>query len=112
MSDPGPDTLLERSKFFREHVQTILNLATGALVISVTFLNSRDTLQQRDSLRLSWVLLVVAISLGLAYNYVLSVYVRREGKSYGSLLSGLSLIFHVTFLAAILFLLRFGLANV
>ena len=112
MSDPGPDRLLERSRFFREHVQTILNLATGALVISVTFLNARDNLLQRNSLRWSWVLLVVAISLGLAYNYVLSIYVRGEGKSYGSLLSGLSLVFHVTFLAAVLFLLQFGLANV
>ena len=44
MSDLGPDRLLERSKFFREHVQTILNLATGALVISVTFLDTRDSL--------------------------------------------------------------------
>ncbi len=112
MSDPGPDRLLERSKFFREHVQTILNLATGAFVISVTFLNARESLLQRESLRFSWVLLVVTICLGLGYNYVLSIYVRREGKSYGRLLNGVSLVFHVAFLAAMLFLLRFGLANV
>ena len=111
MSDPGPDRLLERSKFFREHVQTILNLATGALVISVTFLNARARLLQRESLRFSWVLLVVTISPGLAYNYVLSIYVRREAKSYGRLLNGISLVFHIAFLAAMLFLLRFGLAN-
>jgi hypothetical protein len=35
------DTLLERAKFFRDHVATVLNLATGSLVLSVTFLHDK-----------------------------------------------------------------------
>ncbi|MGA8431643.1 MAG: hypothetical protein WB729_17600 [Candidatus Sulfotelmatobacter sp.] len=48
--------LLERSKFFREHVASVLNLATGALVLSVTFLhNEEGHLKQTWLLERCWI---------------------------------------------------------
>jgi hypothetical protein len=106
------DALLERAKFFREHVQTILSLATGSFVLSVTFLHDiAPKPQHADYLRRSWGIFVLTIVFGLIYNYVLSIYVRVEGKKYGNLLSFISFLFHSSFVAAIYYLLRFGSAN-
>ena len=111
-ADSKTDSLLERAKFFREHVQTILTLATGSFVLSVTFLHDiAPKPQQADDLRRSWAIFVASILLGLIYNYVLSVYVSVEGKKYGNLLSAISLLFHLSFVVAIYYLLRFGIAN-
>jgi hypothetical protein len=41
MADGDDNPLVERAKFFREHMTTVLNLATGALVLSVTFLQDQ-----------------------------------------------------------------------
>jgi hypothetical protein len=112
MSNGEPASLLERAKFFREHVQTILNLATGSFVLSVTFLHDiAPKPQHADFLRRSWMIFGVTILLGLIYNYVLSIYVTIEGKKYGVLLCIISFIFHSSFIAAIYFLFRFGAAN-
>jgi hypothetical protein len=35
------NSLLDRAKFFREHAAPVLNLATGWLVLSVTFLHDQ-----------------------------------------------------------------------
>jgi hypothetical protein len=106
------ESLLDRAKFFREHVQTILSLATGSFVLSVTFLHDiAPKAQHVEYLKMSWVVFVLTILLGLVYNYVLSIYVAVAGKKYGTLLSIISLFFHASFVAAICFLLRFGSAN-
>lgn len=106
------DALLDRAKFFREHIQAILTLATGSFVLSITFLHDIATKPQHaDYLKRSWAALVVTILLGVIYNYVLSVYVRVAGKSYGQLLSGISALFHLAFLVAIYYMLRFGMVN-
>ncbi|MGB2605741.1 MAG: hypothetical protein WBC78_19215 [Candidatus Sulfotelmatobacter sp.] len=104
--------LLERAKFFREHVQAVLNLATGALVLSVTFLHDKPSIRNSRDLRVSWVLLVAAIFLGIVYNYVLAIFTRPGGKRYGTFLTVLSLIFHAAFFAAVVFMSLFGLSNI
>jgi hypothetical protein len=112
LANGAAESLLDRAKFFREHVQTILSLATGAFVLSVTFLHDiAPKAQHVDYLRKSWWIFVLTILLGLIYNYVLSIYVVVEGKKYGTLLSGISFLFHASFVGAIYFLLRFGTAN-
>jgi membrane-bound acyltransferase YfiQ involved in biofilm formation len=106
------DVLLERAKFFRDHVATVLNLATGSLVLSVTFLHDQaGHLKQSWLVRRSWWFLFIAIFFGVAYNYVLNAYVREEGVRYGFLLKLLSGLFHATFVVAVCYLLRFGLWN-
>jgi uncharacterized membrane protein YdcZ (DUF606 family) len=63
------DELLERTKFFRDHVATVLNLATGSLVLSVTFLHDHmKDLKQTWLLKRSWWLLFFGIFFGVAYN--------------------------------------------
>ena len=114
MSNGSTESLLDRAKFFREHVQTILSLATGSFVLSITFLHDIVTKapQHVEYLRRSWEVLVLTILLGLVYNYVLSIYVTILGKRYGRTLSVVSFFFHASFVLALYFMLRFGTANV
>ncbi len=112
MANGTSDPLLERSKFYREHGQTIISLATGSFVLSVTFLHDiAPKAKGVNLLKTSWYLFVAAILLGLVYNYVLSIYVRVKGDKYGPLLTGISLFFHASFAIAMIYLLRFGTAN-
>lgn len=112
MSNGNSASLLESAKFFHEHVQTILSLATGSFVLSVTFLyDIAPKAQHVEYLKRSWGIFVATIVLGLVYNYVLSIYVTNAGKRYGKVLSTVSFFFHGSFVAAIYFLLRFGTAN-
>jgi membrane-bound acyltransferase YfiQ involved in biofilm formation len=108
----GNSSLLDTAKFFREHIQTILSLATGSFVLSVTFLHDiAPKAQHVEYLKRSWGIFVATIVLGLIYNYVLSIYVTNDGKRYGTVLNVVSFFFHGCFVAAIYFLLRFGTAN-
>jgi hypothetical protein len=112
LTNETAELLLDKAKFFREHVQTILGLATGSFVLSVTFLHDiAPKAQHVEYLRTSWGIFVLTILLGLTYNYVLSIYVSVSGRKYGNLLSGISLLFHLSFVAAIYYMLRFGTAN-
>src|SRR5215510_2320125 len=102
----------EAAKFFREHVQAVLNLATGSLVLSVTFLhNLGSNLVNKQYLRWSWMLFICTILLGIAYNYVLGIHVRIEGRCFARVLFAISTIFHLSFLVAVYYLARFGLSN-
>jgi len=108
----GKKLFLERAKLFREHIQTVLSLATGSLVLSVTFLHDiAPHADNKESLRLCWVLLVWTIILGVAYNYLLSIYSKNEGKWTGRLLVTVSFVFHGLFIAALYYLTCFGLSN-
>jgi hypothetical protein len=112
VSNGSSESLLDRAKFFREHVQTIVSLATGSLVLSVTFLHDIAAKAQHvEFLKRSWEILVLTILLGLIYNYVLSIYVTVAGKRYGKALSLVSFFFHISFVVALYFMLRFGTAN-
>ena len=112
LTNGSSESLLDRAKFFREHVQTILSLATGSFVLSVTFLHDiLPKAQHVEYLRRSWGIFVLTILLGLTYNYVLSIYVSLAGKQYGNLLRVISFLFHVSFVVAIYYMLLFGTAN-
>jgi hypothetical protein len=107
------DPLLQRASFFREHVSTVLNLATGSLVLSVTFLHDQfGHLRNTWLLKRSWWLLAFAILFAVAYNYTLNIFVKDDGARYGGLLKILSFLFHLAFVVAIFYLFRFGLWNV
>jgi hypothetical protein len=59
------DSLLDRAKFFREHVRTILTLATGSFVLSVTFLHDiAPKPQHAEYLKRSWVVFGPSSSQG------------------------------------------------
>jgi hypothetical protein len=112
VANGSSESLLDRAKFFREHIQTILSLATGSFVLSVTFLHDiAPKAQHVEYLKTSWGVFVVTILFGLIYNYVLSIYVAVAERKYGTLLSGISFFFHASFIAALYYLLRFGTAN-
>lgn len=112
MANGNPDPFLERAKFFREHVQAIITLAAGAILLSLTFVHDLAPQAEHGSyLVTSWWIFLATILLGLSYNYVLAIYVTMEGKRYGHLLMIISFVFHASFVAAIFFLLRFGTMN-
>ena len=112
LSNGSSESLLDQAKFFREHIQTILSLATGSLVLSITFLhNVEPKAQHVENLKWSWEIFVASIVLGLVYNYVLSIYVANGGRRYGMVLRTTSFLFHLSFVAAVYFMLRFGTAN-
>lgn len=110
---PDSDPLLERAKSFREHAMAVLNLATGSLVLSITFLHDQSAhLHSAWLLKRAWWLLFLSILFGVAYNYFLNIHRRDEGKRYGGMLRVLSFLFHGFFVFAVSYLLRFGLCNV
>lgn len=105
MTNGASESLLDGAKFFREHVQTIMNLATGCLVLSITFLHDISAKAQHiEYLKRSWEILVLTILLGLIYNYVPSIYVTVEGKRYGKVLRVVSFFFHASFVVALYFM--------
>lgn len=107
------EALIDRARFFREYMGTVLNLATGSLVLSVTFLHDKaNHLVGAWLLKRSWRFLLTTIFFGVMYNYVLDLYVAAKGQSYGGLLKFLSAIFHLAFFIAIAYLFRFGLGNI
>ncbi len=113
MADGDDNPLIERAKFFREHMTTVLNLATGALVLSVTFLHDQaGHLQGMWLLQRSWLCLLVTIFCGVAYSYILDLYIKFKGSQYGVVLLVLSFAFHASFLVAICYLFRFGVRNI
>jgi hypothetical protein len=104
--------LMEKAKLFREHVQSIITLSTGALALSITFLHDIATKHAGAwLLERAWYGLVTAIVLGLLYNYVLLAYVKANGLSYGKLLGAISILLHVTFLGSLVYLVRFAETN-
>jgi hypothetical protein len=115
---PGPQksdssgSFLERAKFFREHVQSVLNVATGALVVSVTFLHDLQKAQGLSYLRRSWECLLATIFLGILYNYILAIRTRPNTENLSGLLFTISAIFHIMFCISMWYLGQFGLANI
>jgi hypothetical protein len=104
---------LEKAKLFRDHVQGVLALATGSLVLSVTFLHDKgNTVADIADLRFSWIFFMLAILAGIAYNYVLAIYAIRQRDFFRNLLVVFSSCLHALFLVAIFFLARFGLDNI
>jgi hypothetical protein len=72
-------TIDKRFEFFQDYVKTVLNLSTGALVLSVTFLHdivgigsehgTAKPIQCRGLLALTWILFLGSIFGALYYLY-------------------------------------------
>lgn len=103
---------LEKTKLFRDHIQGILALATGSLVLSVTFLHDKgNSISDTPDLRYSWIFFCATILMGVAYNYVLAIYTNKQRPFFKGLLTFFSSLFHGLFVVAVFFLARFGLSN-
>ncbi|HKT46621.1 MAG TPA: hypothetical protein VJP87_03785 [Candidatus Acidoferrales bacterium] len=112
LANATSNPLMEKAKLFRDHVQSIVTLATGALALSVTFLHDIATKHTAGWLiERAWYGLVATVVLGIFYSYVLLAYVKADGRSYGKLLGGLSVFLHAAFLGALVYLVRFAMAN-
>jgi hypothetical protein len=104
--------LIEKAKLFRDHIQSIITLATGALALSVTFLH--DIAAKHAELWLikrAWAGLVLSVALGIISNYVLLLYTKKNGDKYQISLAATVILLHVGFLSSLVYLVRFGQAN-
>jgi hypothetical protein len=105
---------------FKAHVNGIVTLATGALVLSATFLKDipLTTKQYEWWLKLSWMLLSISIVSGVSYSYVLTMLVNnrdcwpRDNCAHRSWLMWLNLFLHLSFLLAIIAFMVFALLSI
>ena len=105
-------SFLDKVKFLQEHIKLILTLATGSLVLSVSFLQRLGSdFKGRGFLRVSWLWLFVSILAGVACNYLLTLHLNSKENWYGPVVTVVSFILHICFAAAMVYFLRFALAN-
>lgn len=105
-------TFLDKIKFLQEHIKLILTLATGSLVLSVSLLqNLGKTFRGKEFLHRSWLWLLASILAGVACNYILTVYLNSKKNDFRILIAVISFLLHVFFIAAMIYFLRFALAN-
>ena len=109
---PTEASFLDKIKFLQEHIKLILTLATGSLVLSVSLLqNLGKTFQGKEFLHWSWLWLLASILAGVACNYILTVYLNSKKNEYRILVAVISFFLHAFFVAAMIYFLRFALAN-
>lgn len=87
-SDPDHVSLEKRYEIFGEYVRTVLSLATGALVLSITFLHDivgvgsehapQSHIQHPRLLGLSWIGFLVSVAGCLFYLYFLALASNEE----------------------------------
>jgi hypothetical protein len=103
---------LDESKFLQDHIKIVLGLATGSLVLSVTFLHNLGTsVQGKYFLQRSWMWFLAAILAGVGCNYFLTLSVQNALKRYRRPLNIASFLLHGCFIVAVVYFLRFALAN-
>ena len=88
-------TIDKRFEFFQDYIKTVLNLSTGALVLSVTFLHdivglgsehgTPRPLQFRGLLALSWIFFLGSIFGALYYLYFHALAAKDSELSSGHL---------------------------
>jgi hypothetical protein len=88
-------TIDKRFEFFQDYVKTVLNLSTGALVLSVTFLHdivgigsehgTPKPIQFRSLLGLTWILFLGSIFGALYYLYFHAIASKDNELSAGHL---------------------------
>ncbi|MDT5123810.1 MAG: hypothetical protein QOC96_3292 [Acidobacteriota bacterium] len=119
-------TSLQVIELFKAHVSAIVTLATGALVLSVTFLKELKppALQNRGWLISSWVLFTASVVSGVLYSYFLTLLAsdaynknagkrsRVSGSTSKNFLVFFSLLLHISFVLGILTFLIFALGNI
>ena len=105
-------SFLEQSKFLQEHIKILLTLATGSLVLSVSLLHDLgQTIQGKQFLHSSWLWLFASVIAGVACNYVLTVHLNSKNNAYGWLVKIVSFALHACFAVAMVYFVRFALAN-
>ena len=103
---------LEQSKFLQEHIKILLTLATGSLVLSVSLLHDLgQTIHGKEFLHDSWLWLFASVVAGVACNYVLTVHLNSKKQDYGWLVKLVSFVLHACFAVAMIYFVRFALAN-
>lgn len=115
-SNPQFVSILE---LFKGHVDALVTVSTGALVLSVTFL--KDTASRIPSnlrfLRWSWALFTVSIVAGVLYSYALTHLAssnecwQKDKCTHRDILMASSVILHLSFFVAVLLFLIFALSN-
>ncbi len=111
---PGPaasPSFLDKVKFLQEHLKIVLTLSTGSLVLSVSLLQKLTEMKGKESLHAAWLLLFVSILAGVASNYFLTMQLNSGKDWYASLVAFLSFVLHCSFIAAMVYFLRFAFAN-
>ncbi len=106
--------------YFKAHVTAITTLATGALVLSLTFLKDLDlaALQLRGFLQAGWILFTVSIVAGVCYSFILTYIAKdpddskRLHDSFKQMLVKLSFVLHFAFMLGIICFLVFAMANI
>lgn len=105
-------SFLDEAKFLQEHIKIVLTLATGSLVLSVSLLHDLgQSIQGKDHLHRSWLWLFASVLAGVACNYALTLHLNSKKDWYAPLVTVISLALHVCFVVAMVYFLRFALAN-
>jgi hypothetical protein len=121
-----PDELPIESEFlpiaalFKGHVDGLVTVATGALVVSVTFLKDSSSKAPHyiHLLKFSWILFALSIVSGIVYNYTLARLAKarrcwgKEKCNHKRILNSASQVLHLSFFAAVICFLIFALWNV
>lgn len=83
------DSTTKAMELYIDSAKSYLQLAAGAIVFSVTFIEKilpRDALVKRQGvLWLAWALLLIAVAASALYQYLAAKYVDQECKDPGSL---------------------------
>jgi hypothetical protein len=107
-------------EYFKAHVTAIVTLATGALVLSISFIKDVEvsSLQMRGFLMAGWIFFTLSTTAGVCYSYILT-YIASDPEDTRGLrltfkgwLNKLSIVLHFAFMFGIICFLVFALANV
>ncbi|MGC1686702.1 MAG: hypothetical protein WA734_13840 [Candidatus Acidiferrales bacterium] len=112
----------KRAELFRDFIQTVLSLAAGSVVFSVTFLH--DVLHIGDAsagqspaipkhsyyVLLAWVALLVAVIAALVYLYFHAISTKYE-RAYGWPLTIAAIVACFSLVAGLILLIVFGFFN-
>lgn len=104
---------------FKGHVDALVTVSTGALVLSVTFLKDAASRSPNNLrfLRWSWGLFTLSIVAGVLYSYVLTHLAsssecwQKDKCTHRKVLIASSMVLHLSFFAAVLLFLIFALSN-
>ncbi len=124
MSNDGgsPVSPEKRAEFFRDFIQTVLSLAAGSIVFSVTFLH--DILRVGDGsaghmqvaprnpalVLAAWIVLLVSVVASLAYLYFHALSTKYE-KAYSNLMVITAGAAILGLVAGLVLLVCFGIQN-
>ena len=103
-------------EYFKAHVTAIVTLATGTLVLSISFIKDVDvtTLQRRGFLQAGWILFTISIVAGVCYSYILTLIAKdpKLRQTFKQMLGAISFVLHFAFMFGVVCFLVFALANV